>query len=951
MPPPAPYTWPVRLAGAAVLLVCCLLLACLLTYHVEEVGWGALNPAGHDQADSHPCTNLLGVCGMYIAGLVYWLFGGGAVYGLCLAMVPSMGMLIWPESRRTGQWWALAVMLMTTCATLAVQPWLLRTWALEMSLSTPGGKLGYLYGPCMLEALMGKSWALCVLLFVHAVALIYFARFTPVSLYRASRQDVVNTIRHWLERRRRARELRRAGDWDWQHPVTTEQAPPQPEPEPHVPPRRRVLQEPPQPELPLEPLPSAQPMRRGTVPSPAEYEPPVRALPPRQRVPRSLEEEQLEEPPVPPPSPAPRRAASRVARPVRAKEDNILDLMQQVEDEIERENYDELDEEEEPMLPLNAHTQEAINRHFGITQPPAAPARKVAPEPPEPRRARSATPGAPSFKPEPQLSTTADAAEEYPMPPYDLLNYEPVSHKLREQAQAEMEETQAIIADTLESFRINVQLGAITRGPSVTRYEFSVPPGQSVKSVANKRNDLMAATQSRSVNILAPIPGKSTVGVELENSVKEAVYLRELLQSEEFHNPKIRIPVALGKDVYGNPVIGDLAAMPHVLVAGSTGSGKSVCINSMLISMLYKFRPDELKLVLVDPKVVEMQPYKKLPHLAVPVVTDPGRVIGALRWAVNEMEHRYKFFSRTGVRNLADFNNRPPDALLPADDEPEEDESAYPDMRVADGIVRDIEDSQGAEIPEEDEPVQGEFDYREDEPLPAKLPYIVIVIDELADLMMQVKEDLENYIGRLTQKARAAGIHLIVATQSPRAQVVTGIIKTNLPSRIALKVSSQLDSRVILDEGGAENLLGRGDLLYLPPDGPSKMTRAQGAFVSDAEIASIIQFCAAHAKQNFMQSAAAALNEASPPPGGGGKGGRGGYDGGRSGADANEELYTRCVNLVVTERKASITLLQRRFRIGYGKAAEIMELMEQRGVVSPANGTSRPREVLIEAPE
>ena len=965
MPPTPPPTWPVRLAGVAVLLVCGLLLACLLTYHVEEVGWSALNPAGHGQADAHPCTNLLGVCGMYVAGFMYWALGLGALYGVCLTAVPAAGMLLWPESRRTGQWWALSIMLMTSCASLAVQPWLLTNWAEAMALTTPGGKLGYLYGPCMLEALMGKSWSLSLLLLVHAIALIYFARYTPWSLYQAGKRDVIETSRGWLDRRRRARDKRKDEEWKWQRTVPEPDNPPTQQ---RVTPRWRERDIPArEPELPLEPV--AQPRRAvDDEPPRAAMPPQAAALPPRRRVARALEEEPLrEEAPAPAPqlrqpapraheepqpreeapaptTPQPRQPAPRAARVPRAKSDNILDLLEQVEDEIERENYvdDTLEEVEE--MPLNAHTQEAIKRRFGGAVSPAAPppARKESPA----RRAPSEV-EPPSRKPAP--SAPVVEPEDYPMPPYELLRYEPVSPKVREAAQVEMEETQAIIADTLESFRISVQLGEITRGPSVTRYEFSVPRGQSVKAVAGKRNDLMAATQSPSVNILAPIPGKSTVGIELENSVKEAVYLRELLQSEAFHNPKIRIPVALGKDVYGNPVIGDLAAMPHVLVAGSTGSGKSVCINSMLISMLYKFRPDELKLVLVDPKVVEMQPYKKLPHLAVPVVVDPGRVIGALRWAVNEMERRYKFFSKTGVRNLEDFNNRPPDALLPQD-EPEEDESAYPDMRTADAIVREVEDSQGADIPEEDELVQGELDYRDDEPMPTRLPYIVIVIDELADLMMQVKEDLENYIGRLTQKARAAGIHLIVATQSPRAQVVTGIIKTNLPSRIALKVTSQLDSRVILDEGGAENLLGRGDLLFLPPGGPSKMTRAQGAFVSDDEISSIIQFCAAHAKQNFVQSAAEALNESAPAPGSGGKGGRGGYDGG-GGGDSLEELYTRCVNMVVTERKASTSLLQRRFRIGYGKAAEIMDLMEQRGVISPANGTSRPREVLIEAPE
>ena len=544
---------------------------------------------------------------------------------------------------------------------------------------------------------------------------------------------------------------------------------------------------------------------------------------------------------------------------------------------------------------------------------------------------------------------TKKQQNDHSLPSYDLLKYEPTSTSEREAAQSELLKMQAIIADTLKAFRIDVKPDKITCGASITRYEFAVPYGQSMRAITRRMNDIMAATQSFSVNILAPIPGKATVGIELENSVKEPVYLRELLQSEAFHNPKIRIPIALGKDVYGNPLIGDLAAMPHVLVAGSTVSDKSSCINNMLLSMLYKFRPDELKLVLVDSEAKEMQLYKKLPHLAMPVVVSSDRVISALHWAVNEVERRYKLFSMCRVRNLEDFNHRDLNAPLMQDDDEPTFEDEKVDMRSADAIVRDVEDSQGYDIPGEDEEEQqGQLDFEANEPIPDKLPYIVIVIDELADLMAQVKEDLELYISRLAAKARAAGIHMIVATQTPRAQVVTGAIKANMPCRIALKVSSRIDSRVILDELGAENLMSKGDLLFLPPGGPTKMERAQGAFVTDAEIQNIVQFCAAHAKQSFMQGAAAEINadvSASSP-------GRGGVrEPGGPGSDADEELYNRCLNLVIAERKASTTLLQRRFRIGYGKAVRIMEMLEMRGVVAPATDSSRAREVLINAPE
>ena len=486
-----------------------------------------------------------------------------------------------------------------------------------------------------------------------------------------------------------------------------------------------------------------------------------------------------------------------------------------------------------------------------------------------------------------------------PLPPYELLKYESVPQSVRDAAQEEMQETQATIIDVFKSFRIDLEPECITRGPSITRYEFSAPRGLCMRRILKHDRDLMARTCSASVNILAPIPGKSTVGVELENSAKEPVHLRELLESAEFHNPALRIPVALGKNVYGAPVIGDLAAMPHVIVAGSTDSGKSVCINSMLLSMLYKFTPEELQLILVDPRQEEMAPYQKLPHLAMPVLSEPQHVIGALRWAVNEMERRYTYIAKAGVRNLADFNKRDLSAPLPQGDA---DEQSQPD-----GAANSA--------------------------MPDKLPYIVIVINELADITAQVKEDLEVYISRLVAKARGAGIHMIVATETPRANVVTGIIKVNFPCRIALKVTCATESRVILDDRGAEKLMGSGDLFFLPPGGLLKMERAQGAFVSEAEVQSIVNFCAAHAKQSFVQSAVAEMNAEETTA---------------TGCCAvDEELYTRCMQLVITGRKASAILLQRRFSIGYGKAARIMEMLEARGVIAPATGSCRPREVLI----
>ena len=571
---------------------------------------------------------------------------------------------------------------------------------------------------------------------------------------------------------------------------------------------------------------------------------------------------------------------------------------------------------------------------------------RPAPAPAKAPAAARPAPAPASKKPAPKVEKkdTRVQYDDYPLPPYELLKYEPVSDELSGAAQREMMEVQQRIIETMETFRITLEPGDITRGPSITRYEFYPPRGLSVKRIASMSSDIMLATSSKSVNILAPIPGKNTVGFELENTQKSPVYLRELLQSDNFNNPKLRIPVALGKDVYGNAVIGDLAAMPHTLVAGTTGSGKSVCINSMILSMLYKFRPEELKLILVDPKVVEMQPYRKLPHLICPVVTQPGRVIGALRWAVNEMERRYRLFSQVGVRNFEDFNNREDDG--PADEPEEELEDSPIDYAAVEAWASEIERQAEEEVPlAEDE--QDEFDFNDPEPIPLRLPYVVIIIDELADLMMVVKEDLENYIARLTQKARAAGIHLVAATQTPRKDVVTGIIKANIPSRIAFRVASPLDSRIILDTAGAENLLGKGDSLFLPPTGITKMTRVQGAFVSDGEIAKIIAHCAAHAKQKFEQGVAAEMDNAdgsSPNADNGGRIGTKGMN------DEDAELYTRCVNLVVTERKASTSLLQRRFSIGYSRAAKIMDMMEEQGIISPPSGATRTREVLVDAP-
>ena len=535
---------------------------------------------------------------------------------------------------------------------------------------------------------------------------------------------------------------------------------------------------------------------------------------------------------------------------------------------------------------------------------------------------------APKEQPFSKLSTPpTEEFREYELPPFELLHYEEKPEGPTAEDKEEMLEIQQKIIDTLTTFRVDVTPGDITRGPTITRYEVYPARGVRVNTFDQYAKDIALATKAESVNIVAPIPGKDTVGIEIVNRKKVAVPLRELLQDPAFCSPKKKIPLALGKDVYGRTVIGDLASMPHLLVAGATGSGKSVCINSIISSMLLKFRPDELRLILVDPKVVEMQPYSKLPHLIVPVVTDPKKVPNALRWCVNEMEHRYHCFAKVGVRNFEAFNKRPPD--VPAQ-ETEEPEDGQVDESLAESIARDLE-SQGEWPVEEDD----ELDLEDDGVIPERFPYIVIIIDELADLMQTVGADIETNIGRLTQKARAAGIHLIVATQTPRRQVVTGTIKANIPTRIAFQVASGTDSRVILDRQGAEKLVGKGDLLYLPP-GSAQVERAQGAFISDDEVEALVAHCASQAKQKFHEEVQKSLDEPS----------RGGADSPLD--DAEEECYAKCLEVAVVERKVSTSLLQRRLSIGYGRAARMMDLLESRGIIAPADNTNRPRKVLVE---
>ncbi len=528
-------------------------------------------------------------------------------------------------------------------------------------------------------------------------------------------------------------------------------------------------------------------------------------------------------------------------------------------------------------------------------------------------------------KPKPMTVASVPLIGNYQLPPLDFLQHADMTLKPTETKEELMANAQ-LMKNTLAQFDIEVALGDITKGPTITRYELHPAPGVKLEKIAALNNNIAAALKAERINILAPVPGKSSVGIEVPNRVKTKVIMRDLLESDEWKNSKARIPLALGKDVYGTPVISDLAEMPHILIAGSTGSGKSVCINSIVASLLYKFSPDQLRFVMIDPKVVELQQYNALPHLVVPVVTDPKKVILALRWVVNEMEKRYQIFARVGVRNIKSFNDRPKDKPLP----PAELELPLSATKEkveagADGFAVQIDEQ--IVVPRDEDII-----------IPEKLSYIVCIIDELADLMLVAPADVEMCIARITQMARAAGIHCIVATQRPSVDVITGVIKANIPARIAFQVASKVDSRTILDAMGADKLLGKGDMLYLPP-GSAKLTRAQGVLITDEEINQCVDFIAKQGKpsyeleiHNALQKAAGTTPQA--------------FDA-EEGEGEDEELIEQCIEVIRSEQKASVSLLQRRLKIGYGRAARIMDVLEERGYVGPSKG-AEPRDILID---
>jgi DNA segregation ATPase FtsK/SpoIIIE, S-DNA-T family len=499
------------------------------------------------------------------------------------------------------------------------------------------------------------------------------------------------------------------------------------------------------------------------------------------------------------------------------------------------------------------------------------------------------------------LPQTSDA--NYEFPPLRILKEQvkPAAGNSDEEHRHNAETLLRILGE----FGVEVSLGEIHVGPVITRYEVVPAPGVRVEKIAGLDKNIALGMRAQSVRILAPIPGKAAVGVEVPNLHPTPVGMRELLESEDWASAKAELPIALGRDVSGKPLISDLAKMPHLMIAGATGSGKSVCINSIVTSILYSKSPKDVRLIMVDPKVVELKIFNSLPHMFIPVVTEPKKVPAALKWLLGEMEQRYQIFAKANVRNIVGFNSRKKGSKGDAD--------AQASLEGLDSPVGDT-----LEIPDH-------------------LPYIVAIIDELADLMILAPAEIETSIARLAQLARAAGIHLIIATQRPSVNVITGVIKANLPSRIAFQVASQVDSRTILDTKGAETLIGRGDMLFSPP-GTSRLVRAQGAYVGDEEVHEIVEFLKRNGPPQFAQAVQQQIDRASSDE-------EEDEDGDDGDLGSDEELYSKALDVLKTSRRASTSMLQRRLRIGYNRAARIMEIMEEKGVVGPENGSS-PREIL-----
>ncbi|SMF81933.1 DNA segregation ATPase FtsK/SpoIIIE, S-DNA-T family [Paenibacillus uliginis N3/975] len=539
----------------------------------------------------------------------------------------------------------------------------------------------------------------------------------------------------------------------------------------------------------------------------------------------------------------------------------IRDFFEQVkhEDVVEEEEPDEMDSAHLQETATDGAPEGAGEMEPGMAEHASKPVSGHTSEGEEGPESTPLTPPPPPPKP-------------YKLPPFRLLSKPNNGGKLGDQN--DYMQTARKLEATLESFGVRAKVLEVVRGPSVTRYEIQPDIGVKVSRIVSLTDDIALALAAKDIRMEAPIPGKSAIGIEVPNNEVSIVTMREVMETPMFHDAQSKLSIAFGRDISGQTIVGNLARMPHLLVAGATGSGKSVCINGIITSILYKAKPDEVKFLMVDPKMVELNVYNGIPHLMAPVVTDPKRASLALKKIVVEMEKRYELFSKSGTRNIEGYNT----------------------------LMKDNPS--------------------------AVLPYIVVIVDELADLMMVAAHDVEEAITRLAQMARAAGIHLIIATQRPSVDVITGVIKANIPSRIAFGVSSQVDSRTILDMAGAEKLLGRGDMLFMPM-GSSKPVRVQGAFMSDQEVENIVGFVRDQGQAEYDESLVPEIDESST-----------------SDDEVLDELYDQAIGIILEAKQASVSLLQRRMRVGYTRAARLIDSMEARGVIGPYEG-SKPREVLM----
>ncbi len=911
-----------------------LLFLALVSYTPKDVpSWV---PFSYDSQDDEPIQNFIGVLGAIVAGYHYFLFGAGSYLiaaGLCWFGLSRFVAKIPLNQRTIG---GLALFVFAGASLAHLQPFFFKQWQDVYNIG-PGGTIGELLGGG-LRKYLGGFGAQVLLLPAYLLGLVLLTGFHPITFAKRFLQDV-ETIK---ERRKQAR---------WEEADDLE---------------RLAMQE----REAEKAVKVTKKKRRKSKPIKEEVE--------------ADEEEEDDDWEVVAENPAPEEAVFE-GKPKKKRSKKSASADEPSDEESSKE---EVLEEEPPAPKIIDGSARRPKR------PSATPADATLPV---------------------RASFQGVSFEGYELPPLDLLNFEEVTEEVPTD-QSFLIRNQNIIVETLGTFGLEVYPGDITRGPSITRYEIYPSKGLRVSRIVTLEPDIARATKAERINIIAPIPGKDTVGIEIANKDKVPVPLRELLDDEAFRDTEYKIPLALGKDVYGNAVLADLASMPHLLVAGATGSGKSVCINSIIASLLFQFSPEQLRFIMIDPKVVEMQIYNDLPHLVVPVVTDPKKVILALRWVVKEMERRYKLFADVGKRNFDAFNSRDRDktpkkpARAPSrkkassppvtgdketvvtDETSVTEETLSPNNSVApthpetedvvsqaQEVIADVEEVIGVgasaddgddETPpffvhpvsmggedndlaeelaqadrdaeeaaaemedemEDDDLPPHEFATPEEPEIPDTLPYIVVIIDELADLMQTAPADVELAIGRITQMARAAGIHLIVATQTPRADVITGTIKANIPCRIAFQVASGIDSRVILDAKGADRLVGKGDMLYLPP-GTSQLVRSQGALISDDEIQDLVEYCRKQGEPVYEQEVQDTLE--------------GKHQSESQVSPEDEEILAKCLEVIRQEKRASTSLMQRRLGLGYTRAARMMDILEERGYVGPGEG-AKPREILMD---